>query len=169
MKLQKIGLIALALLVLVPVGLMARGATEGSQPYGLLLEEEFTGLIAAVEAGEITLEEAIEQVRTFRQENQREENQDYQAMEQILEQVMTKTMTATQAGEQFYVLEESSQEMTATQLRQREQTMTQLKTGDGTTATQAGAGNAGGANSARPSDSGSSDSSPTGTSGPRGN
>jgi hypothetical protein len=120
-------LILLALSLLIPSMIFARGAAENDKPYGIVLDEEFSDLLDAVEGGEISVSEAARELQSVRQDYGREDNEEYQRMEQILEAVQTKTMTMTQAREEFYPMDEACEGLDAEQLQEREKLMQQLK------------------------------------------
>ena len=126
---QKLMLV-MVLTVLVPLTLTARGNSE--KPYGIILDEEFTTIVTALEDGEIDLPAAIDQLHELRRDNNRPDSAEYREMEKIMEAVQTKEMSTLQAREKLHQLEESDCDMTETQLRTRDKLMTkqQDQTGD---------------------------------------
>ncbi|MBI9107009.1 MAG: hypothetical protein JEZ04_09715 [Spirochaetales bacterium] len=146
MKMIKNGIMIAAFLLIVPMVLTAMGNSE--KAYGEVLDEEFTAIVEALEAGDLDMKTAVEQLHDLRTENDRENIDDYQIMEKLMAEVQNREMTATQARVQFCELSESETDLTELQLRTRTRTMDQIRiqdaSGDQVREGESGSGNGSG-------------------------
>jgi len=118
-------LLTLIFLIL-PMAVTAMGNSE--KEYGEVLEEEFTSIAEALEAGEIDRQTAIDQLHELRTDFGREENEDYQTMERLLTAVQSRDMTALQAREQLRLLDECQLDNSEIKLQAQIRNTNQIKT-----------------------------------------
>ena len=114
-----------ALLLIIPMTVTAMGSSE--VPYGITLDEEFAAIAEALEAGDIDLQTAIDQLHELRTENGRDDNEDYQKMEGLLKSVQDGTITQTRAQERLRLLDESKTELSEVQLQERLKSKNEVK------------------------------------------
>ena len=89
--------------------------------YGNTLQEEVAALIASIDAGEITVEEAIAQLYELRKANGRENSAEYGEIVRLMIAVRDQEMTREQARDQLCLLDEASADCTGDQLQERDQ------------------------------------------------
>ena len=118
------------LVMLFAISIPAFSMGKGEVPYGITLQEEFSALVVSLEAGDLSLEEAITQLHELRVANGRENSPEYGLMEKLMLAVKIKEMTREQAQDRLCLLDEASVDCTGDQLQDKDQIRDRLKDQD---------------------------------------
>ncbi len=120
-------LIMLVMLFVISVPAFSQGNSE--KPYGIVLQEEFLSLVEQLQAGDLTLQEAVAALHDLREVNGRVNGEDYGEMVGLMTAVRDKTMTKEQAMDKLCLLDEANADCSGDQLKTRDQVKDQLKDG----------------------------------------
>jgi hypothetical protein len=123
-------IIITAVFLIVPMMVTAMGNSESAG--GANFDEDFLIIAQELEAGDLTMEEALEQMYALRTEYGLEENENTQAMKGLLEAVQTREMTMERVREQLRSFEEDPDASSENKVREQVRTETQTRTPENT-------------------------------------